>query len=101
MLSLFQRKPPKRTALPPGERVQPEVPYDPGLITALTHQHRALDLLLVKARSAAQQNHYADVMDILAEFKSALEDHLRRESIELYPYLAAHLKGENSEEVLK
>jgi len=101
MLSLLLRRQPKKHLAPPVERVQPEVPYDPGLIAALTHEHRSLDLLLVKARSAAQQNHYEDVMDIMAEFRSALEDHLRRESIELYPYLAAHLKGENSEEVLK
>ena len=101
MLSLFQRKPPNRTAPPQGERVQPEVPFNPSLIAALTHEHRALDLLLVKARSAAQQNHYEDAMDILAQFKSALEDHQRRESIELHPYLATHLRGDGSQDILK
>ena len=102
MLDKFFRKQPLKTEPP---RVQPakpaEVAYDPGLIAALTQQHRELTVLLVKASSASQQSRYDEVKDALAQFRAALTEHLKRESAQLHPYLIAHLKGEDSREVLR
>ena len=98
---LFRRQPQKTEApqIPPAKA--PEVAYDPGLIAALTQQHRELTVLLVKASSASQQSRYDEVRDSLAQFRAALTEHLKRESAQLHPYLIAHLKGEDSREVLR
>src|SRR5579864_8214477 len=93
---LFSGKQPKKDLSPkggnaPAERA--EIPYDPGLTAALTHQHRTLVALLIKARSAAQEQCYQEVGDALKQFKNGLDDHLDHESSGLHPYLAAHLKG--------
>lgn len=92
----------------PTEREAPKVAkpprgisYDPGLITALTHQHRQLVLLLVKASSTAEQCYFAETADTLAEFKSGLEMHLRREDAQLVPYLSHHLRGEDAQELVR
>ena len=104
MLSAFFRKQPKKDEAPKAAPPLPErreIPYDPGLVTALTHQHRMLTMLLVKASSAAQQNLYDEVRGTLVQFKTGLADHLKRETAELHPYLTAHLKGEDSAAILK
>lgn len=103
MLSAFFRKHPKKDEPPKGPPVaeRRDIPYDPGLAVALSHQHRMLTMLLVKASSAAQQDLYDEVRETLVQFKTGLADHLKRESAELHPYLAAHLKGEDSETLLK
>ncbi|HEY4126964.1 MAG TPA: hemerythrin domain-containing protein [Gammaproteobacteria bacterium] len=79
----------------------PEVGYDPGLVTALTLQHRSLTTLLVKATSVAQQRQFAEVNSILTRFKLELDEHLKREHEEFFPYLTAHLKGDEAKEILK
>ena len=100
MLDKFFRKQPQKTEAPKVAKA-PEVPYDPGLVTALTHQHRSLVMLLVKASSAAQQDLYEDVQETLAQFKLGLDEHLKRENTELHPYLAAHLRGDDAKDVLR
>jgi iron-sulfur cluster repair protein YtfE (RIC family) len=77
------------------------VAYDPGLITALTHQHRQLVMLLVKASSTAEQCYYAESAEALAQFKADLDAHLQRESTQLMPYLAQRLKGEGVRELIQ
>ena len=102
MLDKLFRKQPQKTEPPRVQTSQPaEVPYDPSLIAALTEQHRELTVLLVKASSASQQSRYDDVKEALTQFRAALAEHLKRESAQLHPYLTAHLKGEDSREVLK
>lgn len=98
---LFRRQLPKTEAPPTPPAARAEVAYDPGLIAALTQQHRELTVLLVKASSASQQGRYDDVKEALAEFRGNLTEHMKRESAALHPYLAARLKGEDSREVLK
>ena len=77
------------------------VPYDPALITALTHQHRELTMLLVRASSAAELGYYAEAQTALLDFKTTLDAHLRRESIQLAPYLAERLRGEDAAELMR
>ena len=100
MLNIF-RKNPKQAEPLPALKTPAAVPYDPGLVTALTHQHRSLTLLLVKASSAAQQGLYEEIKETLQQFKHELAEHLKRETTELHPYLSAHLKGDGSKEILK
>ena len=92
----------------PTEREAPKVvkpshgpSYDPRLITALTHQHRQLVLLLVKASSTAEQCYFAETAETLAQFKQDLDAHLKREDSQLVPYLSHHLWGEGVEELLQ
>lgn len=77
------------------------VPYDPSQVLTLTHQHRALSILLVEASSAAQLGDYEQVGDILEHFANALADHLHQEHERLHPYLAEHIKGEEGDAVLR
>ena len=81
MLEKFFRKQPQTTEPPKGQQAQarPEVVYDPGLIAALTQQHRDLTVLLVKASSASQQGLYEDVKEALSLFRAGLAEHLKRE----------------------
>lgn len=104
MLSGFFRKHTRKDDPSQGQRPVTErrdIPHDPSLVTALSHQHRMLTMLLVKASSAAQQELYDEVRETLVQFKTGLADHLKRESAELHPYLTVHLKGEESEAILK
>lgn len=101
MLKTFFGKQPKERDAPKIAKAQRGIPYEPGLITALTHQHRQLAMLLVKASSTAEQCYFADTAEALAQFKSDLEMHLRRESTHFIPYLAQHLKGEGADELVR
>ncbi len=76
------------------------IPYDPSLISALTHQHRELVMLLVKASSAAEQCYYAEATEALTQFNTKLDAHLKREDSELVPYLSQHLWGEGTDALL-
>jgi len=101
LLSFLSRKA-KQDEPPQGrDTAEAEVAYDPGLVTALTLQHRSLTTLLVKATSVAQQRDFAEVNGILTRFKLELEEHLRREHREFFPYLSAHLKGDDANDVLR
>lgn len=77
------------------------VRYDPSLVQALTHQHRALSVLLVEASSAAQLGSFDEVGEILEQFAGALADHLHQERERLHPYLAEHIQGEEGDTVLR
>jgi hypothetical protein len=98
--SLFAKQPKDREA---SRIATPKrgIPYDPALITALTHQHRELVMLLVKASSAAEQCFYAEAIEALTQFKTKLDTHLQREDRELVPYLGHHLWGEGTDELLR
>lgn len=98
---LFRKQTPK-TELPKAAQPQaPDVPYEPSLVAALTQQHRDMVTLMVKANSAAQQGAYDEIKECLAQFKDALAVHVAQENTKLHPYLAAHIKGENSRETLR
>lgn len=101
LLSFLSRKSKKIDDSQSAEAELPELAYDPGLVTALTLQHRSLTSQLVKASSLAQQRQFADVKALLEVFKLDLEAHLKREHGELFPYLATHLKGEDAKEILR
>ncbi len=75
--------------------------YDPALVQALTHQHRALSMMLVEASSVAQLGDFTEAGQILEQFECALADHLRQEREHLHPYLAEHLLGEEGDRVLR
>ena len=92
---------PTEDAAPRIEKPKRGVPFDPSLITALTHQHREMMMLLVRASSAAELGYYAEAQTALTEFKATLDAHLRRESIQLTPYLASHLRGEGAAELMR
>ena len=102
LLSFFSRKTkqdePARGA---GKAAEAEVAYDPGLVTALTLQHRSLTTLLVKATSVAQQRQFEEVASLLTRFKLELDEHLKREHQEFFPYLTAHLKGDDAKDILR
>src|SRR5690242_20560307 len=94
LIPFFSRK--TKAGQPPEMEpaAEPRAPaYDPGLIPTLTHQHRTLVMLLVKAHSAAQQQQYADAQLTLEQFRHDLQAHLLRESMDLHPYLDRHLSG--------
>jgi hypothetical protein len=96
--SFFSRKQPKKDLAPKGEMPSPEqadTTYDPGLIAVHTEQHRALVMLLIRARNAAQQARYEEVKGNLEQFKSGLENHLYQEGVGLLPYLIKHLTGDD------
>ena len=101
LLSFLSRKSKKQEPPKDGHAPDPEVSYDPGLVTALTLQHRSLTTLLVKASSLAQQQDFAGVQTMLEQFKAELDEHLHREHSEFFPYLTSHLKGEDTKDILK
>ncbi|MGE5625599.1 MAG: hemerythrin domain-containing protein [Bacillota bacterium] len=101
MLLNFFQKQAKKIETPPVDAPGPEIAYDPALVAALTQQHRDLVTMLLKASSLAAQKRYDDVTEALAQFKAVLQEHLKRETTELHPYLAKHLKGENSKDLVK
>jgi hypothetical protein len=101
MLRTFFGMLPKEREAPRIARAQRGIPFDPGLITALTHQHRQLVMLLVKASSTAEQCYFAETAEALAQFKDDLDTHFRREDAQLIPYLAHHLRGEGAEELVQ
>jgi hypothetical protein len=101
LLSFLSRKNQKEEPPKGAKALESEVAYDPGLVTALTLQHRSLTTLLVKASSVAQQQQFAEVQATLEQFKVELDEHLKREHGEFFPYLSAHLKGEDAKDVLK
>jgi|SRR6185312_1830451 len=92
---------PQKDGAPKTEKAKRGVPYDPALITALTHQHRELTMLLVRASSAAELGYYGEAHTALVDFKTTLDAHLRRESVQLMPYLAEHLRGEGAAELIR
>lgn len=92
---------PKEDGAPKTEKAKRGVPFDPGLITALTHQHRELAMLLVKASSTAEQCYFDETAEALTQFETDLGTHLRRESAQLVPYLAEHLRGEDAKELVR
>jgi hypothetical protein len=101
LLSFFSRKTKQDEAPQAGKAAEPEAVYDPGLVTALTLQHRSLTTLLVKATSVAQQRQFAEVASLLTRFKLELDEHLKREHQEFFPYLSAHLKGDDAKDILR
>src|ERR1700748_2893052 len=101
MILEFFTKHPKDWEAHQAGKPQRGIAYDPGLITALTHQHRELVLLLVKASSAAEQCYYAEATEALVEFRASLQAHLRREDSQLIPYLSQHLWGVGVEELVR
>ena len=98
--TLFGRLPTEREA-PKVTKPQRGVSYDPGLITALTHQHRQLAMLLVKASSTAEQCYFNETYEALIQFRDGLDMHRRREEAQLIPYLAHHLRGEGAQELVR
>ena len=102
MLEKLFRKQPQKPE-PPKAAPAPaqDIPYEASLTAALTQQHRDLVMLLLQANSAAQQDRYEDVKDALQRFKNGLGEHLTQENLKLHPYISAHLKGENSKDVLR
>lgn len=101
MLRTLLGKRPRDREAPRIAKLQRGIPYDPALINALTHQHRELVMLLVKASSAAEQCYYAEATEALAQFKANLARHLKHEESQLYPYLSHHLWGEGSAELVR
>lgn len=101
MLRTFFGMLPKEREAPKLAKPPHSIPYDPGLITTLTHQHRQLVMLLVKASSTAEQCYFAETAETLAQFKTDLEAHLKREDTQLVPYLSHHLWGEGVEELVR
>jgi len=101
LLSFLSRKQKQDEPMQAGKAADTEVHYDPGLVTALTMQHRSLTTLLVKATSVAQQRQFNEVNSILTRFKLELDEHLKREHQEFFPYLTAHLKGDDAKDVLR
>lgn len=101
LLSFLSRKNKKQEPPKGAEAPQAGLAYDPGLVTALTLQHRSLTSLLVKATSLGQQRDFEGVQATLEQFKAELDEHLHREHEEFFPYLTAHLKGEDAQDTLK
>lgn len=101
MLRTFLEKHLKRGEPPQVEAAPAETPYTPGLVSALGIEHRSLVMLLVKAGTAARAQDFSEVQALLVKFKGDLHAHQKRESIELHPYLASHLKGENAQSVFR
>lgn len=101
---LFSRKQPKKDSAPKtdaGAKAPADSQYDPGLVTALIEQHRALITLLIKARSTAQMGRYDDVKTTLEQFRIGLDDHLYQENLALLPYLARHIQDGPGKVALK
>lgn len=103
MLGKFFRKLARKDPLPEDWKTPGYLAahYDPSLVRALIHQHRALAVLLVEASSTAQLGAYAEAVSVLEEFESALADHLQQEQTRLHPYLSERLTGEEGERVLR
>ena len=101
MLRTFFQKHLKKGEPPQAETAPVETPYTPGLVSALGIEHRSLVMLLVRAGTAARERDFAGVQAQLARFKDDLHAHQKRESTELHHYLAAHLKGENTQSIFR
>jgi hypothetical protein len=101
-ISFFSRKPKEVPPDPFAEVPQPlQVAYDPGLVTALTRQHRDLALLLDKAKESVQNKRYEDVKAMLDKLRTEIASHMQRETDELHAYLTAQIKSADRLATLK
>ncbi|MGE5624485.1 MAG: hemerythrin domain-containing protein [Bacillota bacterium] len=101
--SFLSRKPKEIPA--PVVQVPPppprEVAYDPALVAALIREHRDMLLLLDKAKNAVMSHHYGEVKDFLDRLRTALAQHIKRETEELHAYLTTHVRSAGRLETLK
>lgn len=100
-LSFFSRKPKQAPAPTVLAAEPPPVAYDPGLVDALTQEHRQLVLLLDRAKGSVQGKRFDDVKGMLDQIREGLAAHVKRESEELHPYLTARIKNDDRIAMLK
>jgi hypothetical protein len=66
------------------------ISYDPSLIYKLKEDHEELVRLFTAIKSAAIGGKFADIPNILSEFKLALQTHLAVENVRFYVYVQQH-----------
>src|SRR5579859_7161068 len=98
-ISFFSRRPKEMPVQAAPE--QPAIAHDPGLIGALTLEHRELVLLLDRAKGSVQGKRFEDVKSMLDQLRDGLAAHVKRENQELHPYLTRHLKSPDRVAMLK
>src|ERR1700739_941453 len=86
--------PPPEVATPVAPPAR-EVAYDASLVSALTREHNEMLLLLDKAKGNVQSGRYGEVQELLAQLRSDLSRHIRRETDELHAYLTAHIRSQD------
>src|SRR5579871_6244093 len=94
-LSFFSRKSKQVTAAAEPAPASPPVAYDPGLVAALTQEHRHLVLLLDRAKGCVQGKRFDDVKGMLDQIRDGLAAHVQRETAQLHPYLTAQIKNDD------
>lgn len=70
------------------------ITYDAALIPALTNEHRQLVEVYKQVHAALARSDMGGVRQRLLQFRGSLQEHLLKENVKLYVYLARHLASD-------
>lgn len=78
------------------ESIKPATPtggieYDTGLVDKLKEDHRELVRIYTAIKTAATENRYGDIHDLLSNFKLTFQTHLAVENVRFYVYVQQHM----------
>ncbi len=63
------------------------IAYDGGLVGRLKQDHQELVRIYTAIKTAAAQNRYGDLHDLLADFKLTFQTHIAMENVRFYVYV--------------
>lgn len=75
-----------RAAIPNGG-----IEYDAELVGKLKEDHQELVRIYTAIKSAATENRYGDIHDLLSDFKLTFQTHLAVENVRFYVYVQQHM----------
>jgi regulator of sigma D len=67
------------------------IAYDPELVGKLKDDHKELVRIYTAIKTAATENRYAELHDLLANFKLTFQTHLAVENVRFYVYVQQHM----------
>ncbi len=67
-----------------------DIAYDAGLVDKLKADHRELVRIYTAIKRAAAENRFADLHDLLAQFKVNFQLHIAAENVKFYVYVQQH-----------
>lgn len=67
------------------------IAYDPELVGKLKDDHKELVRIYTAIKTAAGENRYGDIADLLGDFKLTFQTHLAVENVRFYVYVQQHM----------
>ena len=67
------------------------IEYDAGLVDKLKEDHQELVRIYTAIKTAATENRYGDLYDLLSNFKLTFQTHLAVENVRFYVYVQQHM----------